>query len=88
MGFFGLLMMGAMALFWVALLAVGIWALVRWARRTPTVAAPERGPQPPALAPSALDVLRERYARGEIDAETFGAMASRLLASERRDKQP
>jgi len=55
-------MMLVVTLFWLAVLAaigVGVWWLVRQARPTPR--------------DRALDVLRERYARGEITHEEFEA---------------
>jgi putative membrane protein len=56
-GWFG---MGfGMLLFW-GLLIVGVIVLVRW------LAAGRRDPAPPPHA-SALDILAQRYARGEID---------------------
>ena len=36
---------------------------------------------PTTAQPSALDILRQRYARGEIDAVTFDQMRERLEAS-------
>ena len=35
----------------------------------------------PSVQSTALDILRERYARGEIDAVTFDQMRERLEAS-------
>ncbi len=35
----------------------------------------------PPVQPSALDILRQRYARGEIDAATFDQMRERLEAT-------
>lgn len=51
-------------LLWWALLIVGIAVLIKWllgGLRRPAGPAPDR----------ALEVLRERYARGEIDKEEF-----------------
>lgn len=51
-------------LLWWALVVVAIVALLRWMRGGP--------PQAPAAAPDrALDLLRERFARGEIDREEY-----------------
>lgn len=62
MGFGGPLML----LFWI-LLIVGVVLLVRWLV-TGDMARP-RQPDPPRNA--ALDLLRERYARGEIERDEF-----------------
>ena len=58
MGFGG----GFMWLFWILLIVVIVWAVkaVTGSRNNPS----ER-------RKSALDILRERYARGEIDKEEF-----------------
>ena len=56
-GFFGMGL--GMLLFW-GLLIVGVVLLVRW------LAAGRRSEEPPQNA-SALDILAQRYARGEID---------------------
>ncbi|MBV9712015.1 MAG: SHOCT domain-containing protein [Ktedonobacteraceae bacterium] len=75
------------SLFWLVLFATLIWLLVR------QLGAQNRPPFPPFVAhhpgplpfqqPSALEILRQRYARGEIDAATFDQMRERLEASER-----
>ncbi len=44
------------------------------------------GPQP--QQPSAMEILRRRYARGEIDAATFDQMRERLEASEHPRQEP
>jgi hypothetical protein len=49
-------------LFWLAALGLLIWALVRWLGSRP---------QTPPPGPSALEILRQRYARGEIGTATF-----------------
>ena len=64
------------SLFSLALLGVLIWALVRWlGSRAPTPTMPPAG-----SGPSALEILRQRYARGEIDTTTFEQMRERLEA--------
>lgn len=75
------------SLFWLAMLGVLIWALVRWLgghAQTPTL------PTPPTTGngQSALDILRERYARGEIDATTFEQMRERLEGSDSTSNKP
>lgn len=44
------------SLFWLVLLGVGVWALVRWASNPTAASGPEAGP-------AALEILRQRYAR-------------------------
>ena len=62
---------------WIAVLVVLVWAFVRWLERK----APASGPSTPA-SPSALEILRQRYARGEIDTATFEQMRERLQVTE------
>ena len=62
---------------WIALLAILVWALIRWWERKARV--PGSGGSASA---SALEILRQRYARGEIDTATFEQMRERLQASE------
>ena len=78
--------------FWVLLLVLLIGALVRgFSRRNRWMAFDRRAPfynpgTPPAQA-SPMEILRQRYARGEIDATTFDQMCERLEASNRPDQQ-
>jgi putative membrane protein len=77
-------MMAGMAvwgLIWLIIVGLVIWAVVRWLDRR--IAAPS-----PTSGPSALEPLRQRYARGEIDAATFEVMRERLEASTTRDATP
>lgn len=72
----GVLMMGLGMVFWLALLGVAVWAVARWAGPR----AQHRDDHAPLANKTALDILRERYARGEIDAATFDEMRERLKA--------
>jgi len=82
-----LLLMGFGMVLWIALLVVLVWALIRWLQRKTTVAPPQEG-APPVGGPSALEILRQRYARGEIDRATFEQMHERLAASGVHTEQP
>lgn len=63
--------------FWIIILALLIGSMIRrlsyrhWQ-------APAYPPGMPPVQMSALDILRQRYARGEIDAVTFEQMRERL----------
>ncbi len=78
----GLLPMMLGIAFWSVLLTILAWALIRWLSTrtmfgewyTPTSNIPPE-------QPSAIEILRQRYARGEIDAVTFEQMRERLEAS-------
>jgi putative membrane protein len=71
------LMMLGMTLFWIVLLAVLAWAVIRWlTTKTTPFATPDTGAQ--TSAPSAEEILRQRYARGEIDTATFERMREQL----------
>jgi putative membrane protein len=61
-----------MALWWIlgaVLIGVLVWAVIRASR--PSSGIPE----------SAEEILRRRYARGELDRETFQRMRDELRAS-------
>src|SRR6266700_1780481 len=62
---------------WIAVLVVLVWDLIRWFERK----APASGQSTPA-SPSAFEILRQRYARGEIDSATFEQMRERLQVTE------
>jgi|SRR5512135_3438755 putative membrane protein len=65
---------------WLVLLALLIWALIRWLTgRTSRAAGHDWDSASPTR--SALEILQERYARGEIDETTFERMRERLMAS-------
>ena len=67
-----MLWMGIGTIFWLGVLALLIWAVVRWVGPRAT------GRYPTASGMSAMEILRQRYARGEIDAATFEQMRERL----------
>ena len=70
-GFGGLFMI----LFWIVIIGLGVWLVSSLVSRTNS--------QPPANLPpaeSALDILKKRYARGEITKEQFDEMHRDLTA--------
>ncbi len=78
------------SLLWFVLLIALIWGLIRlFSKRTPMIGfpmgpLPQQPQQPPmyqASQPPATEILRQRYARGEIDDATFQQMRERLEAS-------
>ncbi len=89
---FGLHLLGD--LLWIALLFVLVLALVRWFTREipshtnrPWNSSAQLPTSPPDRS-SAMEILRQRYARGEIDAATFDEMRERVEASATADQQP
>jgi putative membrane protein len=79
--------MGLGSLFWFLVLALAIWLLVRWFSGRTTLSTPH-APSPLPVPPSALEILRQRYARGEIDTATFENMRERLNATGAREEPP
>ena len=63
----------AFSILWVVVLVAAIVALVRYLRGTPTHS--RHGAQP-----TPLDIIKERYAKGEIDKEQFEKMKKDLSA--------
>ena len=61
-------------IFWLILAALAVWALFRLASH----AARRANTASPYDQPSATEILKARYARGEIDAATFREMLSHL----------
>ena len=69
-------------LFWIGIVALFCWGASRWfgwRDRHGPFYAPGEAP----FEPNALEILRRRYARGEIDATTFDQMRERLESSGR-----
>jgi putative membrane protein len=74
---------------WFLIMGLLIWGLIRFFKsRNRWMSACYPDVQPPysdmpPVQPSALEILRQRYARGEIDAATFDLMRERLESSGR-----
>ncbi|MZR15005.1 hypothetical protein GQE99_18450 [Maritimibacter sp. DP07] len=66
---YGMMGFGFMGLFWIVLAVLVVFA-IRW------LAQDHRGAG--SRAPDAVDILRERLARGEIDVEEFEARKAAL----------
>jgi putative membrane protein len=82
-----MLLMSLGMVLWIALLVVLVWAGIRWLdRRTSTPASPVTSAPPSGS--SALEILSQRYARGEIDTVTFEQMQERLTTLGARDQEP
>jgi putative membrane protein len=83
-------------IFMLVLLGLLIWSIIRWfsTRGRHMHMPPIYNPVPPTYTPgpppsqlSAMEILRQRYARGEIDAATFENMRERLENSGSPDSQ-
>lgn len=74
-GWTGFVWMTLNTVFWLVLLGLLIWALARWLGH-----GPGRNVAPPPPPASALDVLNQRYARGELDEPTYLRMREQLDA--------
>lgn len=72
----GMLMMSLVSILCIAVIVVLIWALVRWFNRR-SMNATLQSP-----APMAMETLRQRYSRGDIDAATFEQMRAQLETHE------
>ena len=79
-GWGGMLLMSLGTILWIALMVVLVWALIRWINGRTTTPVPPYTSAPPTSL-SALEILRQRYARGEIDTATYEQMRERLEAS-------
>ena len=66
-----------MSVFWIVLVAVIVWAIVRLvSSRTDDVREPRRAVAEPPEAPH--EILDRRLASGEIDVETYEELRSKL----------
>jgi putative membrane protein len=70
-----LLAMALNAVIWIALIGLLIWGVSRLFTNRSSSSGPRE------FGPSAQEILRQRYARGEIDAATFEEMRRRLEES-------
>ena len=76
----GMLLMVLNWVFWFVLLGLLLWALFRWlGARSPN--------QPTNTGVSATEILRQRYARGEIDEATYERMRQQLESSAAREAE-
>ena len=67
-------------IFWLVILGLLIWSVIRWlsSRNRHMHMPPFYTPWMPSSQPSAMEILRQRYARGEIDTATYESMRERL----------
>lgn len=70
----------------LALLGALVWAIIRWINGKTANSTPLSTSTPPS-GPSAIELLRQRYARGEIDTPTFEQMREQLESSGTRSYQ-
>lgn len=79
----GWLLMSFGMVLWIALLVVLVWALIRWLDG-------KKASSPPSdtSGTSAIELLRQRYARGEIDTATYEQMREHLTAPEEHANPP
>ncbi len=82
----GWLLMSLGMVLWIAVLVVLVWAVIRWLERKMSRTGPQETSMP-ASGPTALEILQQRYARGEIDTATFEQMRAQLEVPGERNEQ-
>jgi uncharacterized membrane protein len=60
---------------WLGLIAIAVWTFARWASR-----ATRQVTSSSPAAPSVTEILRQRFAHGEIDSDTFERMRQQIEA--------
>ena len=80
MGFgYGGLNMILMILFWVVIIVVAVWLLSRLFPQVTGFSAPPPGGKRSEPAESPLDILKQRFARGELSKAEYDEMRRTLL---------
>ena len=69
-----------MFLFWILIIGLGIWAIFQVVNRSGSQPSGGNPPQITSQQENALDVLKKRYARGEITKSEYEEMRRDLLA--------
>ena len=65
-------------LFWIAIAGLIVWAISQMLARTSTAPRDGRYSSPPTQNDFALEILKQRFVRGEISREEFEAMRQDL----------
>ncbi len=76
-GFFG---MAIMAIFWVGIIVLAIWLVTKIFNNSGAAMANRSTPTNVPPTPLAIEILKQRYARGEITKEQFEVMRSGIDA--------
>ncbi len=84
-GYSGMILMSLGAVLGLVLLGVLVWALIRWLEHKEGGSSSQR--VPPGPEATALQILQQRYARGEIDTTTFEMMREHLATPVGASKQ-
>lgn len=79
----GMLLMMLGWVFWFVLLGLLLWALFRWLG----VRGPGHTTNTTSTGVSATEILRQRYARSEIDEATYERMRQQLESSAAREAE-